>query len=434
MTTRRWPSARPSRRSAARRAGGDAEGGALGKHADSPSATGPPPPATAATEDPDVGRRNRRAEAIEWRRRLWEWTSLPRLRNCGRVSHTGVGGAVLRVSDGSDGRRAGLAGLQSCGSVWACPVCARRICAERSADLRRVLEAVAAADGSAMLVTFTMRHHAAQRLTALWEALSAAWGAVTSGRAWTSEQERYGVLGWVRTVEATHGAAGWHLHVHALVVFDGPVSLDLASEMAGRMFGRWQRALTRHGLDAVQDRGGLDVRKVAMTGDSLDRVSEYLAKITSEITSPSTKDGRFGNRAPFAILRDALGTGLAEDVELWWSWEQASHGRRQLTWSRGLREWAGLHAEKTDDEVVAEDQHGADVLVIPAESWPRVRAEVADLLDAVEVGGMDAAITWMDSRGLSWSRPKTGGDPPPEGGRPAERAAARKIYGTGNFA
>jgi len=373
----------------------------LGSTADSSSTAGQ---GVVPAEDREVSRRARRAEAIAWRDRLWAFTSLSRLRQCGRVSHTGVGGAVLRVTESEQGRRGGLAGLQSCGSPWCCPVCARKIGAQRSGELRRVLEAVSVAQGSAALVTFTMRHHAGQRLPELWAALSGAWGAVTSGRGWAAEQQRYGVLGWVRTVEATHGSAGWHLHVHALLVLDGPVSTELVAELGTRMFRRWDRALGRHGLSAVQDRGGLDVRMVDMDGGSLDRTADYLAKITAEITSPGTKDGRRdGNRSPFAILRDALATGLADDVELWWAWEQGSHNRKQLTWSQALRDWAGLHVERSDEDIVAEDLHGEDVLLIPAVSWPRVRAELADLLDTVETGGPAAAQRWMCSRGLAFT-------------------------------
>ncbi len=269
-----------------------------------------------------------------------------------------------------------------------------------------MVQAVADAGGSAALVTLTMRHRAGMPLVMLWAALSAAWSAVASGGRWKADRARFGVLGWCRTVEATHGEHGWHLHIHALVLFDGPVSFELAENLGMSMFARWERALTRKRLSAVADRGGLDVRMVRMSAESLDQVAEYVTKVAFEITSPSTKDGRYGNRAPFAVLRDALATGLADDCELWLEWEKASHDRRQLTWSQGLREWAKLGREQTDEEIVTEDEHGATVLYIAPESWPAVRDQVAELLDATETGGLLEACRWLTSRGIGYRLPK----------------------------
>lgn len=310
----------------------------------------------------------------------------------------------MRSSETVEGRRAGLAGLQSCGSPWACPVCARTIAGRRAAEIREVLGAVAEAGGSAALVTLTMRHRAGMVLVVLWAALSAAWRAVTSGRAVEVERERWGLRGWVRTVEATHGEHGWHLHVHALVMFDGPVSVELVEVLGQRWFDRWSRALVRKGLAApLEERGGLDVRMVDMGSGSLDATAEYLAKITAEVTGGHVKDARDGNRSPFAILRDALATGLADDIELWHEWEKASHNRRQVTWSRGLREWAGLRVERTDEEIVAEDQHGEDQFAIHPADWPLIRDRVHELLDVVEVDGPDAAKVWLAERGIRTS-------------------------------
>jgi hypothetical protein len=100
----------------------------------------------------------------------------------------------------------------------------------------------------------------------------------------------------------------------------------------------------------------------------------------------------------------------------WLTWEKVSHNKRQLTWSRGLREWAGLHVEHTDEEIAAQDMYGEDQLVIPAESWPAVRAELADLLDTAEDGGVAAARLWLDRRQLAWSVAINGQPPNRPGG------------------
>lgn len=371
----------------------------------------------------EARRRDRRREAMRWRSGLWEWSSLPRLRHCGRVTHTGVGGPVVRSSGTEDGqRRAGVAGLQSCGSPWSCPVCARTIAAQRSTEVRDVLAAVADAGGSCALVTLTMRHRDGQALRTLWDALAAAWRAVTSGRQVEQERDLWGVLGAVRVVEATHGENGWHLHVHALVAFDGPVSRELAGELGRRWFVRWCNALVRRGLVApLEESGGLDVRMVDMGAGSLDATADYLAKITAEVTASSAKDARGGNRSPFAVLRDALATGLADDIETWWEWEQTSRNRKQVTWTRGLREWAGVRHEREDQEIVDTDHQGEDVAAIEPEDWPRLRDRLPELLDVIEVDGPDAGRVWLTDHGIRWAVPRGNPDPGATGGGGAGR-------------
>jgi hypothetical protein len=53
------------------------------------------------------------------------------------------------------------------------------------------------------------------------------------------------------------------------------------------------------------------------------------------------------------------------------------------------------------------------MFILPPETWEAIRdMDVADLLDAIEVGGIEAGERWLRSRGLAFSRP---------GGRVAER-------------
>lgn len=371
---------------------GRAQRAPLGKHADNPSPAGH-----------DVGR-DRRNEAWRTRRRLWELSSLPRVRSCGRVSRTEVGGPTLRVSGEEGDRRAGLAGLVSCGSPWACPVCARKIGARRAEEIRQVVTAADAAGGSAALITLTLRHNRGHRLADSWEALRHAWSRVVSGKAYQREREQFGVEGWCCAVEVTRGEEhGWHPHAHVLVIFDTPMSDDMIAELAGRWWLRWERALARRGYTAVADRGGLDARSVALTADASGALGRYLSKIAMEVTGGAVKDGRFGNRSPFALLRDGLATGLADDLEAWWEFEQASKGRRQLTWSVGIRDRYGVGPEQSDTEIAEEDLGSDDLIALPAETWHAIRDRAELLLTATEADGLVGAVLWLTERGLAWS-------------------------------
>src|SRR3954471_20842983 len=180
------------------------------------------------TADRQRRRRANRRRRGQLRHQVRRVTSVSRLRDCGAKTVNGLGGPILRVSGTDEDRVAGYAGLVTCGSVWACPVCAAKIAAGRAEELSQVMRKVLESGGSASLVTLTMRHHAGQKLEQLWKALSYAWERVTSGKHWMADQVAGGMLGWVRVVETTHGQNGWHLHIHALVCWKNRVSLEVA--------------------------------------------------------------------------------------------------------------------------------------------------------------------------------------------------------------
>ena len=112
---------------------------------------------------------------------LADLTSLGRVKTCGTACGTAV---AVRHSGGS----AGFAGLETCGSVWACPVCSAKVRAHRSAELERALTAHLSRGGSAHFLTLTMRHRRDPRTNAtlpladLWDDLASAWDAAKSGR------------------------------------------------------------------------------------------------------------------------------------------------------------------------------------------------------------------------------------------------------------
>jgi hypothetical protein len=102
---------------------------------------------------------------------------------------------------------------------------------------------------------------------------------------------------------------------------------------------------------------------------------------------------------------DGLRTGDADDLELWAEWEQASFGRRQLTWSLGdhdLRKLADLGAQQSDEEIVAEELQGEEVIALPRPTWKALldRELTTDLLDAAELGGVEGACRFLTICGL----------------------------------
>lgn len=362
-----------------------------------------------------------RASRYSAQRILWKESSLDRVKACGFKLN---GECSDRVAVKLSGGVAGFSGLQTCGSVHACPVCSQKIMAQRAEDVQAAVLAwhtgVGPAKGRVVFATFTMRHKASQSLNDLWDSLSYAWGKVTSGSGWVGDSKRYGVflpreiksgpnkgtirhenrINFVRAVEVTHGKNGWHVHIHALLFVREDVTDADVQALSDTMFARWSDALTRSGLEAPSREHGVDVRLVRR-GDSR-ALGDYFTKNVYvgrvketgagwEIAGGAAKTARGKNRTPFQILSDVAGTGDAADLDLWHEFEAASKGRRQLSWSGSLREVLALADEKTDQEIVDEDLAGDVVAEFERDDWygwlHRHKPRILELVEAGCDGG-----------------------------------------------
>lgn len=378
-----------------------------------------------------------RRERFDAQKTLWAHSSLRRVAFCGRFASSEAGINVKASGSVADGtRRAGFGGLQSCGSTWSCSVCSEKIQAERQHEVAFAMAAwmrvrdtdggVRGSDRSVLFLTLTMRHRrcgcsgwlstlderpegifhrdgCGSSLAALWADVAVAWNRTTSGAgvAWNGsgakvkkrtigDRERFGIGGYVRVVEVKHGKNGWHVHVHCLLFMRRTLSACERADLRGRLFGRWEAALGKLGRSVIEEYG-IDLRPVS-AGDGL---ADYFAKTVYqgttaaaaayEVTGSQSKRRGKGGRAPFDILRDIVANGDADDLDLWHEWETASKGRRQLVWSRGLRDEVGLNDEKTDEEIAAEDA-GGDVLEWLHDDWrgSQLAWHKADLLAAAE--------------------------------------------------
>lgn len=362
-------------------------------------------------------------------------SSLKRVRFCSRDS---VNGHVeVKASGTGDERRAGFGQLRRCGSTWACPVCSHKIAAKRAEEIALAIQQWHKTGNRIVFLTLTMRHKKGQRLQDLWtNGVSAGWHAVTSGSGWVRDQELYGVIvprviksgknagetryssriGFARVVETTQGANGWHVHIHALLFVRGDITGAGALALGDSMFGRWVPALTAAGFGSPSLRHGVDVRLMGPKDSS--RVAEYFAKSVYGTENAKkagweaaggvnkTANRKFGNRTPFQILADVRETGDADDMALWWEWEEASHGKRQITWSPWLRAMLQLAEELTDEQIVEEDEGGDVVLTLRQDQFDALAGCVTDLLDAVEADDtLAAARSFLAEKLGVWESP-----------------------------
>lgn len=353
---------------------------------------------------------------LRWDRRavLWQASSLQRVRHCGRVPRSNEEGVQLRARDGV----AGFAGLQHCGSVWADPVCAGRILLHRALEIGAVLGQAVAQGHALAFVTLTMRHHAGQALALLWSAAQKGWRRCVQGRGWVEVQPL--IEGWVRVWDVTVGRNGWHVHVHlVLVLAPGQSPAEALDRIAGGMYERWSRGLVGAGLEAPQ-RVGQDWHVVE--GErAAGALGEYLAKMVDApeerarslgLELASSMPGRAAEglrtRPVWSLLDELVRTGEAEALERWHEWERASKGKRQVGWSRGLRERFAPEVEDLGDDEIVQREFGTadDALVhLSASSWKElvaVPSRPVQLLEVTERSGAAGATALLEEWGVRY--------------------------------
>ena len=351
-------------------------------------------------------RRNRRWEL---KLALWKLSKLPRVRHCGKYRIAGANGVGLRYSDG----RAGYAGLQTCGSVWACPMCAVKVGAVRAVEIGTVVHQAAAQGFDVAMMTFTIRHDRSQALRPLWDAVAGCWHSTVNRRGWDLDVARHGVEGWVRANEVTWGLAnGWHPHVHALVI--AAPGFDVEA-LGTSMWRRWASAAERAGLDAPLIRGSEWHRVTGAEASST--MGEYLSKgpdaagaVGRELVASTGKTARSRHSTitPWQVLKEFIDNGEVHMGKTWGEWELASKGRRQLGWSKGVRDRFGVGAERADEDIAGDELGSADdtVCVITPKGWDSLVKRpwlIPKPLEVLELEGWDALQTWLLANGVEYT-------------------------------
>lgn len=292
-------------------------------------------------------------------------------------------------------------GLMTCGSVWVCPVCAAKVAEERRKLLAAAVASCREMGGAVLLATYTVSHGRSMPLSDTLGAFLDAQRSMAGTRAYRALMASYGVVGAVKGLETTWGAAnGWHPHCHSLLFV--PREID-AARLADDLYPVWEASAKRRGL-AMTRRRGLDVVAASQ------KVGEYVAKwghaptrrlwdTEDEIARAHMKRGRRGEDGqqgytPFDLLRWLADTGESRPIALFREFAGVFAGRRQLVWSAGLADLLGVgkEAERSDEEIAEAIREEAALLatLTPAQ-WAAVRGRGlrGQLLEVARAGDVD---------------------------------------------
>lgn len=367
-----------------------------------PCATvGPVPRASEAGPAGDLGthakfRSTLRAERFALQSVARTLLSKERVGHCCRTRQKGSQVSVWRALDHGG---AHFKGLQTCGSVWHCPVCAAKISERRRAELEAAIAVHRASGGDVLLLTVTNSHHCGHALRDLLEGQEKALHRFRSARQSRVIWNDMGVVGTVRALEVTHGRNGWHPHYHFLLFISKPLrNLAHLKESLGV---RWIDCCRAAGLPLPDLAHGVDLR-------GGEWAARYASKwgLEQEMTKAHIKKAKGGGRTPFDLLRLALDTGEAEACDLFKEFAKQFKGKRQLVWSRGLK--ALLRVEELSDQEISEraDEDAELLGRLELDDWRRIlRFDLrAKVLEAAE-HGWSQVVTLLESVRVAESSP-----------------------------
>lgn len=301
-----------------------------------------------------------------------------------------------------------LGAVYQCGSVWICPVCARRIAEIRRRELQTAIDNAIKRGWGVSLVTLTFPHGAGDVLTDILERFTNAQKDFKSGREPSALRSDIKYIGEIKTLEVTHGENGFHPHTHSIWITEKQLTPEEAAQLEEKLFALWLAACLKRGLPAPAREHGVDVRVARHD------ISEYVSKwgFAAELAGTVSKRGKNGSRNPWQLLLDAF-QGDANAARLWRIFADAFFGKRQLFWSKrktgrkvvksiykkgpltgkrvkvgehvrdewiSLREELGLAPELTEQELLdLEDEKERDrqVVVMDLNTWFVVRKSSA---------------------------------------------------------
>lgn len=303
-----------------------------------------------------------------------------------------------------DVKRAYFRNLIICARIWQCPVCAAKITEERRREIQAGMERIVE---RSILITYTLQHSRHDDLKLLLDAILTALDRMKAARAWSGFTETFNWIGSIRALEVTYGANGWHPHFHELAFIEPTLSLADIADLESQLRAMWLHQLQKQGRDASWA-NGLTVQP------TFSDVSEYVSKFghdpiddtwsaAREVAKAPSKQRTKHGKTPLQLLYD-YGHGDNRSGYLFTEYVTCFKGKKQLNWSKGLRQYMNLETEQTDEEAAANVPENAMLLAVLTDDQWRVilrKDKRGELLEIAANGDVEELWEWLFNLGVT---------------------------------
>ena len=284
--------------------------------------------------------------------------------------------------------------LQYCGSVWVCPDCSYKISQERKKELAEAMKGCRDKGLHVAMLTLTVPHYLGDDLKTLLKKMSKAKHSL-----WTNRNSReyladqFPMVGHITATEVKYSDNnGFHPHFHILCFLDKQYAAEDLQTIESELYELWADKCVKSGLGRPNRRNGIDLK---MGSNNEDMLADYISKwgMAEEMTQAHLKVGKknMSSLTMWEVLELAQMEASTKDKYsyIFKTYAESFKGRRQLFWSKGLKEL--LKIEVKDDEEIAnaeeENTEIYDAMFLSPQDWwticyHKIRAEFLELVES----------------------------------------------------
>lgn len=297
-------------------------------------------------------------------------------------------------------------GLETCGSVWTCPVCALKITYDRAKKVAKMLKNIQDMQiYSIGFLTLTIKHEFRTKLSHSKTLILKAYRKITKSRKYLRLCSIFNIKGNIRALEIKYSIkTGWHPHLHILYVgtcnkndleLFGNAIIDLFLKETGEKAGRQGQKY----LPILNIKG----------------IKEYLTKwkAADEICKGHTKTkSKAESFTPFEMLdfirknkhENDQKARVKEFKAKFLEFYQQTKGTKQLTISENLEKFNfDLDFNKTDEEISREKQKDVvEVIKIDHSLFRKITKNniQSDILNIIQYEPKENLILFLQEFGI----------------------------------